>query len=75
MGTDGDDGENASGKKKKKKKKKKGRKLIMKRHYIVPPITVFLSTRSLYEVTNLLMLSICFNNVMGFGCKFEWMYC
>lgn len=30
MGTDGDDGENASGKKKKKKKKKKGCKLIMK---------------------------------------------
>lgn len=35
MGTDGDDGENASGKKKKKKKKKKGRKLIMKCHYSV----------------------------------------
>lgn len=70
MGTDGDDGENASGKKKKKKKKKKGRKLIMKRHYIVSPITAFLSAWSLYEVTNL-----CFNNVMDFGSKFELMYC
>lgn len=49
MGTDGDDGENASGKKKKKKKKKKGRKLIMKRHYIVSNLHISVGMEPLWS--------------------------